>query len=330
MGDRSDSGANGAIDADVERAGTRLERATPPLFALCVAVVAVSTSAILVRWSEAPNLVKALYRVVFTIGLLAPIALSRHGGTVRSLSRRDYLVAGGAGIALAIHFASWFESLDWTSVAASVTLVQSQPLFVALGAALLLDERVNVRMWAGLAVSLCGMAVMSVGDLLTGAALAGTGPLYGNALAVIGAVAAATYVLVGRSLRQQVSLIPYVIVVYAACAATLLVLALADGAALLGYPPREWLLFVGMAIGPGVVGHTVINWALAHLDSSVVSVSLLGEPVGSAVLALVFLGEVPSSLTVVGGAVVLAGIALTAGARPTADTPETGANPNEA
>ena len=289
----------------------RIERATPPLAALAIAVVAVSTSAILVRFSAAPSIVKAFYRVLFTTLLLAPFAVVRHRDAFSRLTIRDWLVAGAGGVALAIHFASWFESLEFTSVAASVTIVQSQVLFVAIGASWLLAEHVTRRTIAGMALALVGIAVLSIGDSLTGA-VAGPAPLYGNALALVGAVCAAGYVLAGRSLRQRIPLIPYVIVVYSVCAIVLLALVLADGAALADYPASEWLLFVGMAIGPGIFGHTVLNWALAHLESSVVSVSLLGEPIGSALLALLLLGEVPSAVTVVGGTVILLGITVTA------------------
>lgn len=289
----------------------RIERATPPFAALAIAVVAVSTSAILVRFSTAPSIVKAFYRVLFTTLLLAPFAVARHRDAFSRLTIHDWLVAGAGGVALAIHFASWFESLEFTSVAASVTIVQSQVLFVAIGASWLLAEHVTRRTIAGMALALVGIAVLSIGDSLTGA-VAGPAPLYGNALALVGAVCAAGYVLAGRSLRQRIPLIPYVIVVYSVCAVVLFALVLADGAALANYPASEWLLFVGMAIGPGIFGHTVLNWALAHLESSVVSVSLLGEPIGSALLALFLLGEVPSALTVVGGAVILLGITVTA------------------
>ncbi|EMA51511.1 DMT family transporter [Halococcus thailandensis] len=289
----------------------RIERATPPFAALAIAVVAVSTSAILVRFSTAPSIVKAFYRVLFTTLLLAPFAVARHRDAFSRLTIRDWLVAGAGGVALAIHFASWFESLEFTSVAASVTIVQSQVLFVAIGASWLLAEHVTRRTIAGMALALVGIAVLSIGDSLTGA-VAGPAPLYGNALALVGAVCAAGYVLAGRSLRQRIPLIPYVIVVYSVCAVVLLALVLADGAVLADYPASEWLLFVGMAIGPGIFGHTVLNWALAHLESSVVSVSLLGEPIGSALLALLLLGEVPSALTVGGGAVILLGITVTA------------------
>jgi len=291
----------------------RIEAAVPPMAALSVAIVAVSTSAILVRWSSAPSVVKALYRVLFTILLLAPPVYLRHRDSFGHLSRRDLLAAAATGVALAAHFASWFESLDWTSVAASVTLVQSQPLFVAVGAALFLNERIGRRRAVGIAVALAGMVTMSMGDLLMGAVLTGERPLFGNALAVVGAVMAAAYVLAGRSLRQRMALLPYVTVVYSACAVVLFALAVGRGAPLVDYPTEEWLLFLAMAVGPGIFGHTVINWALEHVESSVVSVSLLGEPVGSAVLAVVLLSEIPSAITVAGGAVVLAGIYLTAG-----------------
>jgi drug/metabolite transporter (DMT)-like permease len=292
----------------------RLDARVQPMAALAVAVLAVSTSAILVRWSGAPSVVKAFYRVLFTTLLLAPLAATRHGTALDSLGRRDALAAGAAGVALAIHFAAWFQSVVWTSVAASVTLVQAQPLFVAVGAAALLDERLTGRKLAGIGVALAGMVAMSAGEFLSGGAV-GPRPLAGNALAVVGAVAMAGYVLAGRSLRSRIALIPYVTVVYAVCALVLLAVVLARGLPLWGYAPREWALFLAMAVGPGVFGHTVINWALEHVESSVVSVTLLGEPVGSTLLALVLLAEVPGPWTLAGGAVVLAGIVATTRAR---------------
>jgi len=291
----------------------RLEARVPPLAGLAVAVFAVSTSAPLVRLSDAPSAVAALYRVAFTTLLLAPLAAGRYRGGFSRVGRRDLLAAAVTGAALAVHFAAWFESIDHTSIAASATLVQAQPVFVAVGAWALLDERVTRRTATGVAVAVGGMALMSLGDLLSGSP--GQVTLYGNALAVVGAVAAAGYVLAGRSLRQRVALLPYVIVVYTACAGCLLGFVLLGGQPLVGYPAREWLLFLAMAVGPGVFGHTVVNWALAHLESSVVSVSLLGEPVGATLLALALFGSVPTPATVVGGAVVLAGIYGTTRAR---------------
>jgi drug/metabolite transporter (DMT)-like permease len=285
-----------------------------PAAGLAVAILAISTGAILVRLSSAPSSVAAFYRVLFTTLPLAPIAVWRYRDAFGRIGRRDLGFATLSGVFLAVHFAAWFESLSWTSVAASVTLVQAQPLFVALGAWLLLAERLNARIVAGILVAVVGMATMSLGDFL-GGALVGPAPLYGNALALLGALMAAGYVLAGRSLRQRVPLIPYVVVVYSVCAAVLLGIVLVQGAPLTGYATREWLLFAGLALGPGLFGHTVINWALAHLESSVVSVSLLGEPVGSTLLAVVVLAETPTPFAVLGGAVVLLGIVLTASGR---------------
>ncbi|WP_128905121.1 DMT family transporter [Halorubrum amylolyticum] len=283
----------------------------PPMLGLAVAVGGVSAGAVLVRLSDAPSSVAAFYRVLFTTVPLLPVAGWRYRAQIARVTRRDLGFAALSGIALALHFAAWFESLAWTSVAASVTLVQAQPVFVALGAWLLLRERVTRRMAVGIAVAVAGMAAMSFGDLL-GGVFVGRRPIYGNGLALVGAVTAAGYVLAGRSLRQRVALVPYVVIVYGVCTVSLLAIVLAEGHALTGYPPVEWGIFVGLAVGPGLLGHTVINWALAHLESSVVSVSLLGEPVGATLLAFVVLAEVPTPYTLVGGAVVLGGIVLTA------------------
>lgn len=277
---------------------------------LSVAIVAVSTSAILIRWSTAPSTVAAFYRVLFTTLLLAPVAVLRYRDAFAQLRRGHLLGATLAGVALSVHFAAWFESLAWTSVAASVTIVQSQPLFVAMGAAVLLKERVTGGTVLGILVAVVGIVIMSAPDLF-GAGATGADPTYGNALALLGAVGAAVYVLSGRSIRQRVPLIPYVIVVYSVAALGLLVILGVQDAPLVGYPTREWVLFLAMAVGPGVFGHTVLNWALAHLESSVVSVSLLGEPIGATLLALLLLAEIPDEATIIGGVVVLAGIYVT-------------------
>ena len=282
----------------------------PAEIGLVTAVAAVSVGAILVRWSHAPSSVAAFYRVLFTTLPLIPVAVWWYRDEFRRIGRRDLVFATLSGVALALHFAAWFESLEWTSVAASVTLVQAQPVFVALGAWLLLSERVTRRVAVGITVAVGGMAVMSLGDLV-GGVLVGPNPLYGNSLALFGAVMAAGYVLAGRSLRQRLALVPYVVVVYGVCTVSLLAIVIIEGHPLTGYPTREWLVFAGLAIGPGLFGHIVINWALAHVDSSVVSVSLLGEPVGATILAFILLSEVPTTFTVVGGGVVLAGIYVT-------------------
>lgn len=287
------------------------EQRIAPSIALVVAIIAISFGAILVRLSEAPSTVAAFYRVLFTALPLIPIAVWKYRRHFARLTRHEIGVAILAGGALGLHFATWFESLSWTSVAASVTLVQAQPLFVGLGAWFILREQVSRRMAIGIGIALLGMAGMSIGELVSGV-FVGPRPMLGNGLAVFAAIMTAIYVLVGRSLRQRIALIPYVVIVYVVCTITLGLIMIGQGQPMVGYPTREWLLFILMAIGPGLIGHTVINWTLAHLDSSVVSVSLLGEPVGATILAIVILTEFPTAYTVVGGLIVLGGIYLTA------------------
>ena len=251
----------------------------------------------------------AFYRVSFTTILLLPLARGS-GEELSRYSRKDVVAAILAGLALAVHVGAWFESVDRTTIAASVTLVQTQPIFVALGAAFLLDERVTRRVVVGISLAMAGIVTISAEGLL-GMANA-PAPLLGNALAVLGAVTGAAYWLSGRSIRQRVSVVPYVLVVYSVAAVGLFASVLAQGQSLVGYPAHEWLLFLGMAVGPGILGHTLINWALEHVESSVVSVSLVGEPLGSAVLAALLFAELPGGLTVVGGVVVIVGIVVTA------------------
>lgn len=305
-----------------------LEDRVDPMIGVAVAIAAISTSAILVRWSQAPSIIKAFYRVLFMTAAVAPFAFRDREG-FRSMSSRDLLFAVVTGFALALHFASFFESLEWTSVAASVTLITMQPVFVVVGASLLLDERVNSRLIGGMILALTGAFGMSVGpividpllsdgDVIRALATSFTGDtaqLYGNVIALAGAILGAIYVLAGRTLRQRTSLFVYTFIVYGMATVGLGVLVVSAGASFGGYPVIEWVLFLAMALIPGLLGHTVINWALKYVKSSVVSVSFLGEPVGSTFLALVLLDEAPEGVTVLAAIVVLAGVYITSRAR---------------
>ena len=178
------------------------ESRVPPMVALACAILGVSTSAVLVRLSDASSSVIAFYRVLFTLFLVAPFALRGDRAAFRGVSGRDWLAALGAGIALAVHFVVWFESLAWTTVAASATLVQTQPLFVAIGAVFLLGERVDRRVLTGIVVAMIGATVLSVtrqGEALP----AGGDAMIGNLLAIAGGLMGAAYLLAGRSLRQR-------------------------------------------------------------------------------------------------------------------------------
>jgi drug/metabolite transporter (DMT)-like permease len=270
---------------------------------LALAVLAVSSSAILIRLSEAPALAISFYRCAMAAAVLLPTALLRHGAEVRSLERRQWVVAMASAAALAAHFALWVPSVSYTSVAASTVLVTSSPVWVALLGRLTIGERVTRLAAAGIGLSLAGTAFIAWGDVDASARAA-----VGDALALGGAIAAAAYVLAGRDLRPRMSLLTYAGIVYTGAAALLAVAMLLTRTRFTGYPPDVWGLFALMTLGPQLLGHTVFNYLLAHLDASVVAISVTAEPVGASLLAFAAFGEVPSASAIVGGALILTGI----------------------
>jgi drug/metabolite transporter (DMT)-like permease len=269
---------------------------------LTVGVVAVSFSAVLVRLADAPGLAQAFYRCAFAAAVVLPIGVVRHAGAYRSLSRARWGLAVLSGLFLAGHFATWIPSLSYTSVAASTVIVTTQPLWVALFGGIA-GERTSRRAMVGITVALVGTLVITGGDLGGGGRA-----LVGDLLALAGAVCAAVYVLVGRKLRQELSVIVYTSIVYTTAAVALAGCMAASGTRFAGYPAKTWLLFVLMTIGPQFLGHSVFNYVLGHVEASVVAIAVMAEPVGATLLAMAILGETPSAGAVIGGALILGGV----------------------
>ena len=263
-------------------------------------MLAVSASAILIRLADAPALAVAFWRCALGAAVLLPPALARKDDFPKGRA----LYAGlAAGVALGAHFGFWISSLDYTSVAASVVLVSTQPVFVAILAYLLFGERTTPLSFFGIVAAITGTAIIA-GDGTVGSAA-----LFGNVLALIGAVTVAVYVLIGRSSRTGgVGVLPYSIVVYSAAAATLLPVVLYFEVPLWGYPGSTWFWLAAITLGPQLMGHTVFNWALRYVQASVISGTILAEPVVAALLAWLILSERPGLPTLIGGAVVLAGL----------------------
>ncbi len=268
--------------------------------AVAVGVIAVSAAAIFIRLADAPALAVGFWRNALGMLVLLPFALYR-----RDAFPRGRALWGGiaSGVALGAHFGFWISSLDYTSVAASVVLVCSQPVFVAILAYLIFGERTSALSFLGILVALGGTVVIASDGSV------GSATLFGNALALIGAITVAVYVLIGRSLRTTgVGVLPYSIVVYASASATLLPAALFAGAPLWGYSGETWFWLWVMTLGPQILGHTVFNWALKYVDASLISGTILAEPVVSAALAWLVLSEKPGLATILGGLVVLMGL----------------------
>lgn len=284
----------------------------PPNLALLVSIVAVSTASILIRMSDAGPLAIAAYRLIFATIILLPFFL-RSGGFKRLIdsSRMDLLTLIGVGFVLAFHFASWISSLNFTSVASSVLFVHIDPIFVAAVSHFILKERINRSTLLGIVIAFAGTSIIALGDVVTGKT-----NLYGDLLALIGAIMLGIYILSGRRIRQNLDLVSYVTPVYATSALVLTVGCLVTGTRLTPYPPREYLLFFAIAVVPMIFGHTVYNWALKYVSAPVVSISLLGEPVGATILAFLFLNEMPTLPTIIGGVITLAGIYMCARSTP--------------
>lgn len=291
---------------------------------LVVGVASVSTAAIFIRLADAPPLVIAAYRLLFASALVVPAAWLWSRRELRAMSRGDVRRTVVSGLFLALHFALWITSLEHTSVASSVVLVTTTPLWVSLAAPFVLGEKVPRAMYGGIAAALLGVLVIARGDVAIGREA-----LLGDVLALGGALAAAAYFLVGRGVRHRVPLLPYVSIAYGTAAVVLACAAVLSGAAMTGYSSETWSYLIAMAIVPQILGHSSFNWALARLSAPFVAATVLGESVGSTVLAWLVLNEAPPATTVVGGALILVGLFVAArtesrDGRPRPPTPRFG------
>lgn len=272
---------------------------------LGAAIAAASLAAIFIRLADAPGVVVAAYRMVLATLVLLP-------WTVQGLRRtpirgRSLLWTVLAGLLLAAHFATWITSLSYTSVAAAVTLGSTTPLWVALFGWLLLSAAPTLTMLLGVLLAVAGGAVIGFGDLTGGSA-----PLFGDGLALTGAVFMSGYLLLGRTVqRSGVRLEAYVGVAYGVAALALLPLPLLFGHPYGGYPIETLLWIALLALVPQLIGHTGINYAMKHLDPTLVATVTLLEPLGATLLALLVFGEVPRALTILGALALLLGVLLT-------------------
>ncbi len=275
---------------------------------LALGLVGVSVSAVLVRLADAPATAIAFWRLTLSLLLILPLlGLSGQWREVRALRRSDWRWIVLAGGALALHFVTWFLSLEYTSVASSTVLVTAHPLYVGLLSTIWLREPPSRVEWIAILIATGGAVWIGRGDFQLG----GTA-LLGDLLAALAALFAALYFIAGRKLRRQLGLWSYVAPVYF-LAAVLTGLSMAvRGVPAAGYPAGTWILFAAMAVGPMLLGHTSFNWALRHVRAYVVSLAVLLEPIGATVLAVLVLGGVerPTLNTVTGGVAILIGMAV--------------------
>jgi drug/metabolite transporter (DMT)-like permease len=279
------------------------------LVLLVVAVSAVSTSGPLIAAAAAPALAIAFWRNAMASGVLLPIALVRNRGELRSLTRREWLLAVTAGVFLAGHFAAWVPSLRYTSVASATALVATQPIWNAL-IARGLGHHVPRRAWTGIAIAVIGAAALTGADFSVSSRA-----LTGDVLAVTGAILAAAYVAVGGEVRRSVSTTAYTTACYGTAALLLLAVCLSARLHLSGYSGKTWLQLVALTIGPQLLGHSVINRVLSTTPATVVSLAILFEVPGAAFVAWLALHQHPPASILPGIALLLIGLAVVVSGR---------------
>lgn len=295
-------------------APSRSRRASPG-WVLAAALLGISFAGPLVHLSSADPLAIAVWRLCLSL-VIVGIALVWSGEwrQWRGLSLRDSAFALLSGVALAFHFWAWNASIHLTTIAASVTLVNLQPAVIVAISAAFLRETPTSRQIVGIATAIIGAMIIAAPDFNAASGVTGSRAMLGNLLAMSAAVTAAIYYSVGRHLRGRYGIWAYVGLAYTACAVVLVVLAVANGTKLYPQPQREIAIFAALAIGPMLIGHTGMNWALKYLPAYVVNLVVLGEPIGATLIGALLPGiaQVPSLVTISGGAVILGGVILAA------------------
>ena len=275
-----------------------------PMIMIVVGVFGIAMSSIFVKYSQAPSSVTAAFRLLWTVLLMTP-AVFLKGQTRRelfALKKKELLLSGLSGVFLAAHFVLWFESLKHTSVASSTTIVCTEVIWVALGFCLFLKGKLSWMAIAAMGMAVLGSVAIAFSDSGTG------GHLYGDLLALLGAVAVAVYTLLGQVVRKTVSTTPYTYVVYSTCSVVLVATCLIQGQNLFAYGFSAPIVGLLLAVFSTILGHSIFSWCLKYFSPSFVSASKLCEPVVAAVLAGFLFGELPRPLQILGGVLILGGV----------------------
>lgn len=282
------------------------KRQVIPLLVLSVSMV--SSASILIRFSLSHPFVIVFWRTLFGSIFMATIGLLRGDfKKLKQLITKDnwhWLVA--IGITLSLHFCTWFQSLFMTTIAASVVLVDSSPIFTAILSTLFLGEALRRRSWAGILIALVGAICLAWGDFGGSGIVALTGDL----LALLGAVFLALYFIGGRKIAKEMPITVYTTVIYLIAAITTFFICIPYNLSVIVLEPTEVAIFLALAIFPTVLGHSVNNYLLTKVPAYVVSSAVLGEPIGATILAVLIFTEIPEITTIVGFVVILFGIAM--------------------
>lgn len=276
-----------------------------PMIMIVIGIIGISLSAIFVKYSQAPSVVTAAYRLLWTVLLMSPVVLFQKSRRKELLStdKKTVLLCAVSGIFLALHFVIWFESLKHTSVASSTTIVCTEVIWVALGFCLVMHGRLSAKAILAIAVTLVGSIIIAWSDSSSGG-----NHLYGDILALLAAMAVAVYTLIGRVARTTTSTTIYTYIVYVCSALTLLAITAVQGLPLTGYGSSGIIVGLLLAVFSTILGHSIFSWCLKFLSPAFVSASKLCEPVVAALFAAVLFHEIPGVLQLAGGAVIIGGV----------------------
>lgn len=270
---------------------------------IVLGTVSISLSAIFARMASAPSIILVFYRMLFACVLLLPVVFVKCRDELKRLQRKDIFLCACSGLFLGMHFTLYFESLKYTSIAASVVLVNLEVFFVALFLFFMYREKIPVKGILGIGAAFLGTVLIAVTDMGSGSNV-----VFGDILAFGGSFCVAVYTLIGRSCRTHISTSVYTCFVYGFACLTVGIAALISGTPFSGYEPINYGLALGMTIFCTFFGHSVYSWGLKYLNASYITTIKLLEPVFASILGLLIFREIPGVFVIIGGAVVIGGI----------------------
>jgi len=277
---------------------------SPSKYLVLVGVLFTSLSSIIIRLSQAPSLVISFYRMLFTVLLLLIPVFLNERDAIKSITKKNLVLCIISGVFLALHFASWIASINMTTISNSTILVSCSPIFVSLANFFILKEKFTSKMLIGLTLSIAGTAVIAIGS--SGGST--DSMMIGNILAFLGAIFVAGYLVIGGIVRKDLSAGAYVFVVYSASVIVLFFMCLITKTPIYPYSPKEFLLFLALAVFCSILGHTVYNYLMKYISATIISICTLCEPIFASLLALFIFSEVPSTHTIIGGTIILSGV----------------------
>ncbi|MDP2961101.1 MAG: DMT family transporter [candidate division Zixibacteria bacterium] len=272
---------------------------------LFLAVASVSWASIFIKLSDAPSLIIAFYRMGLSSFFLLPFFIKKGLADYKALTKNELLLCLLSGVFLGFHFVTWISSLAYTSVSSSVVIVATQPVFVALFTPMILKEKIDFWVFVAIIIALIGIFIIAGGDIKIGQT-----NLKGDFLSLIGAIMAALYLTLGRSIRRKMNLFPYIFLVYSLSTLVIFIFCIFAG---VNFSPLTWknlVLFILLALIPTLIGHTLYNYILKFVKAHLVGMTILGEPLGATLWAFLILKEIPASTIYIGGILIFMGIGI--------------------